>query len=252
MLKNIVVTIIATAYCFLLNAQTVSRDLAEEVSVYQKVYDTPLSTTAGESISLNELYSKKPLLIGLIYSRCPGVCNPFLLQLKQSLAMAAHKGSVNLLILSFDPRDGVDDMSIKAHWIDPEESAQWTFAVTDSIARFNKSIGFSPAWDSIRNEYDHEALLVGINTDGYITKKLIGIRSFNDLNLLISSVNNVFSPSYRLPDKNTWFSCFNYDPATGKNTPGAGLLFIALPSVLTLILLITISLIVRNKGPHSS
>jgi hypothetical protein len=128
-----------------------------------------------------------------------------------------------------------------------ENDKQWTFAVTDNIDNLNKSIGFDPVWDSTQKQYDHDALLVGINKEGYITKKLIGLRDEHELELLFNSMNNDFAPTYRLPYKNQLFSCFNYNPKTGKNTPGLGLLFIALPAIITLFMLFSISYIVRSN-----
>lgn len=128
-----------------------------------------------------------------------------------------------------------------------ENNKQWLFATTRDIEKLNLSVGFHPKWDSTRSQFDHDALLVGINKEGYITKKLIGLRNQNDLGLLISSVNDVFSPSYRLPGKNLLFSCFNYNPETGKNTPGLGLLFLTLPAVITVVLLLGISYMVKQK-----
>ncbi|MBP9056494.1 MAG: hypothetical protein KBF69_08900, partial [Saprospiraceae bacterium] len=52
-------------------------------------------------------------------------------------------------------------------------------------------------------------------------------------------IYNSFTPTHQLPNKNRLFSCFNYDPKTGKNTPGLGLLFIALPAILTIFILFT-------------
>ena len=134
-----------------------------------------------------------------------------------------------------------------ARWLNLENNKQWLFATTRDIEKLNLSVGFHPTWDSTRSQFDHDALLVGINKEGYITKKLIGLRNQNDLGLLISSVNDVFSPSYRLPGKNLLFSCFNYNPETGKNKPGLGLLFLTLPPVITLLIVFGISYGVRHK-----
>lgn len=128
-----------------------------------------------------------------------------------------------------------------------DKQKQWIFGTTSDIEKLSKSIGFTPIWDSLSNQYDHDALLVGINSDGYITKKLIGMRQGHDLDLLIASVNNIFSPTYRLPNKNSMFSCFNYDPKTGKNTPGLGLLIIALPAVLAVLILVITSYVVHKR-----
>lgn len=247
MLKNTIFLIIAVGSCNLTNAQSLSGGIAEEVNIYQKLYNAPLVVSGKDQVSLNDLHSKKPLLLGLIFTRCSGVCNPFLMQLNDNLRLTANKSSVNVVIVSFDPEDDADDMVSLASRLGLETNEQWTFAVTDSIAQLNRSIGFYPLWDSVRNQYDHDALLVGINKEGYITKKLIGIRSPHDLEQLIASANNVFLPSYRLPGNSSLFSCFNYDPETGRNTPGPGLLFLALPAVTTVILLVAISFVVRNK-----
>jgi cytochrome oxidase Cu insertion factor (SCO1/SenC/PrrC family) len=229
------------------NAQTVSSGVKEESNIYERIYNAPMNISGEQQMSLHELYTRKPLLLALVFTRCFGVCNPFLLQLKENLQLKSKDNSFNVLVMSFDPRDSLKDLKLLAQRFGVENNKQWIFAVTDSITKLNQSISFYPIWDSIRNQYDHDALLVGINSEGYITKKLIGIRQGHDLDLLIASVNNTFSPTYRLPNKNLLFSCFNYDPKTGKNKLGLGLLFIALPAVLTVLLLISISYIVRRK-----
>ncbi|MBL0309691.1 MAG: SCO family protein [Bacteroidetes bacterium] len=248
MCQNTLLTIFLIGGGFLAIGQTASSPIGEETNIYQKIYNAPFVTTDTPTVSISELYQKKPLLLGRIFTRCSGVCNPFLLQLKEALPLAGNNNSVNVLIVSFDPRDSVNNMNLLAQKLALENNEQWTFAITDSIDRLTQSIGFYPVWDSVKQQYDHDALLVGINKDGYITKKLIGLRSANDLSLLIGSVHNIFSPTYRLPGKNDLFSCFNYDPTTGKNTPGLGLLFIALPAVITVLLLALISYLVRNKA----
>lgn len=248
MFKNIVFIILTISFFKTSSAQTVSPSLKEESDIYEKIYDAPLILDETQPTPLHELYNTKPLLVVLIFTRCTGVCNPFLLRLKESLQFKAKKDSFNVLVISFDPRDSIKDMNLLARRFALEDNNQWIFAVTDSISKLNQSISFYPVWDSIRNQYDHDALLVGVNNEGYITKKLIGMRGGHDLDLLIASVNNVFSPTYRLPNKNVLFSCFNYDPKTGKNKLGLGLLFIALPAILTVLILIVIGFSVRSKA----
>ena len=244
MFRNIVLTIIATSFWVVTYAQTSA--FKEESNIYKKVYNAPLKIVGKESLELHELYSQKPLILALVFTRCSGVCNPFLLQLKENIQFKKRERDFNVLVLSFDPRDNIEDLQSLAQRYDLEINEQWLFATTDSIKALNESIGFYPVWDSITNQYDHDALLVGINNEGYITKKLIGIREGHDLDLLIDSVNNVFSPTYQLPNKNMLFSCFNYDPKTGKNKFGLGLLFIALPAILTVLLLLSINFMVRR------
>lgn len=247
MFKGIVLTIIAVWFTLIVNAQTASTGMEEETNIYEKIFDAPLHLSGEQQMTFTALYQQKPILVALIFTRCSGICSPFLLELKDNLQQTDDK-SFNILVISFDPRDNLEDMNNMAQKFGLENDPQWIFAVTDSIEQLNQSIGFYSIWDNETGQFDHDALLVGVNTEGYITKKLIGIRKKHDLDLLISSVNNVFSPTYRLPNKNSLFSCFNYDPKTGKNTPGLGLLFIALPAVLTVLMLVSISYFVRNKS----
>jgi len=243
MFKNIVFAILTLSFVYIAKAQTVSTGLEEETNIYEKIYDAPLNLIGGQQITFHKLYSGKPLLLALVFTQCTGVCNPFLLELSGNLQFKDK--SFNVLVLSFDPRDSLKEMQLLAKRFGLENNKQWLFGTTSNIEALNKSIGFTPIWDSARGQYDHDALLLGINSEGFITKKLIGIRDRHDLDLMIASVHNVFAPTYRLPNKSTLFSCFNYDPATGKNTPGLGLLFIALPAILTLLILLSISYIAR-------
>lgn len=245
MFKRIFLTFLTVGLFNLASGQTTSDGLKEESNIYQKIFDSPLSLVGENQMAFHELYSGKPLLLALIFTRCTGICTPFLIQLKENLQFKTD--SFNVLVLSFDPHDQLEDMELLAERLELNSNKNWYFGIADSISQLNNSINFFPVWDSTKNQFDHDALLVGINNQGFITKKLIGIRQGHDLDLMVASISNIFSPTYRLPTKNNLFSCFNYDPATGKNTPGLGLLFIALPAVVAFLLLISISHFVRKK-----
>ncbi|HAH56580.1 MAG: hypothetical protein KUL83_06165 [Lentimicrobium sp.] len=247
MFKNIVLLLLIFGFCNFADAQTTSTALKEETNIYERVYDAPLQVVGQESATFDELYAQRPVILALIFTRCTGICNPFLVKLKESLQFKDGDDSFRVMVLSFDPRDNLSDMHRLAQNLGLEENEQWAFAITDSISELTQSVGFDPVWDSARRQFDHDALLVGINREGYITKKLIGLRERGDLDLLTGSINNVFVPTYRLQNQNMLFSCFNYDPVTGKNKPGLGLIFLALPAVLTASLLISISILVRRS-----
>jgi cytochrome oxidase Cu insertion factor (SCO1/SenC/PrrC family) len=233
--------------CQQAEGQSATPGFEEENNIYEKVYDARLNVNKDVVQTMAQLYGKKPILLALIYTRCSGICNPFLVQLKENLQFKTDADNFKVLVLSFDPRDTRHDLQQLAQWLNLENNQQWIFATTTDIEKLDQSVGFKPSWDNIRGQYDHDALLVGINQEGYITKKLIGLRSKADVASMISSVNDVFSPSYRLPGKNQLFSCFNYNPQTGKNTPGLGLLVLALPAILSLLLVLGISYSVRRK-----
>lgn len=223
--------------------------LGEEKNIFEKIYNAPIKMIGERQAgSISELHHNKPLLIAFVFTRCIGVCNPFLLNLKENLDLAHPDKNYHVLVVSFDGHDDMEAMHQLAKRFKLENDPGWTFAVTDSIKQLNKSVGFIPVWNDDTNQFDHEALLVGINKEGYITKKLIGIRSQHDLDLIVNSINNVFTPSYRLPTESNLFSCFNYDPVTGKNTLGTGLLFIALPAIITMAIILYLVLIGKKPS----
>lgn len=235
-----------------INAQHNISTLDEEKNIYEKISNVPLKIVNRDDVRKFELlYKEKPVILALVFTQCSGICNPFLLQLKNSLQFIKTDKNYQILVLSFDSRDNLESMSKLAKRFELDNAINWKFAITDSIQALNNSVGFSPLWDSIRKQFDHEALLVGINQEGYIAKKLIGVRSHYDLELMIRSINHIYTPSYKLPAKNSLFSCFNYDPLTGKNTPGTGLLIIVLPAFITAIIILFVALISRTKRQSS-
>ncbi len=237
-----------TGLSSLSKSQTEPIDLSEEQGIYTKIYNAPLRVYGESKINrINQLYQQRPLLLAFVYTRCTGICNPFLLQLKETLELTHSENNFQVLVVSFDSYDDTSTMHQAAIRFGLNNNPQWTFGVTDRIDSLNKSVQFAPAWDSIRSQFDHEALIVGINNQGYITKKLLGIRDIHDIKLMISSINNEFIPSYRLPGKNNLLSCFNYDPKTGKNTMAIGFFIIALPATITLIIILTIVLFTSKR-----
>lgn len=199
--------------------------------------DINLQTRSGD-VKLSELYSKTPVIMALVFTRCTGICSPFLLQLHDNLRSLDLNNDYTVLVVSFDPTDSLANMQELAQRFKLGENNKWVFAVTPNISAMNEAIDFHPVWDSARKQFDHEALLVGLNENGYIAKKLLGMRDRHALNTLIKEINNEFVISYPLPNENSTFTCFTYDPATGKRKVSSGMLVLLLPAAITLLLLI--------------
>lgn len=211
-------------------------NLSEEKNLYAKVADIPLYTNSG-TVSLSDVYKQSPIIIALIFTSCTGICNPFLLQLSENMKEMNSTEKFKVLVISFDPADSLSDLQHLANRFGLGDNDQWIFATTPQIAQLDSSIGFFPVWDKVRRQFDHDALLAGINKDGLITKKLIGIRDQKSLQWMIRSIRDEFMLSYPLPRENMLFSCFSYDPVTGKKSPSIGLFILVLPAILTILLL---------------
>ena len=175
MFKSIVFTFLIFSLIFVSGAQSqeLSDEFKEESNIYEKVYDAPLAINGEKELDFSQLYAKKPVLLALIFTRCAGICNPFLIQLKENLQFKNGPKNFNVLVLSFDPRDSHEDMDLLCTRLGLENNEQWIFSTSGDIEQLTESVGFYPVWDSTRSQFDHDAMLVGINTEGYITKKLI-------------------------------------------------------------------------------
>ncbi|MFN8267493.1 MAG: hypothetical protein U0T31_05765 [Chitinophagales bacterium] len=220
----------------------------EEKNINNLIYDAPLELTNGETSSILQLAAKKPLIVALVFSRCVGVCNPLLLQLKDNIRFDfSDKEDFTILVVSFDAHDTKEDMQRMSERFQLSEDKKWAFATTSAIEELNTSLDFKPIWNEKIQQFNHDALLVGVNSKGFITKNLIGLRRKNDLKLLEQSIKNKYIPTYQLPSAKSRFSCFNYDPKTGKNKPGLGLLLIASPAIFSFLFLFVIRFLVRNK-----
>ncbi len=232
-------------FLFYTNVQAQSEyNFSEEENINAKITDVQLNTSAG-GMMLSNLYNTSPVILALVFSRCTGICSPFLLQLSDNIRTLNSKEKFKVLVVSFDPIDSLSDLEDMDNRLGLNKKGQWTFATTKQIDALNSSVGFRPRWDSLRKQFDHDALLVGINENGYIAKKLIGLRGVSDMKKMIQSIHNEFIPSYPLPRKNNLLSCFTYDPSTGKRKPSIGLLILVLPVVLTFGLILWLA--IRSK-----
>ncbi|MCZ2277523.1 MAG: SCO family protein [Bacteroidia bacterium] len=214
-------------------AQKGKFDFSEEKNVYNQIADVPVLTKDGTQ-KLSVLYSRSPLIVALIFTRCTGICSPLLLNLSEQISHlhTDPKENFKVLVISFDPRDQFEDMARMAKQYARENDPNWIFAVTPQISELTSSLAFNPVWDEDRQQFDHEALLSGINTDGYVTKNLIGLRDQQAIYSLIKSINNEFILSYPLPGNNNFLSCFSYDPSTGKKSWSWGMFLLVLPAII--------------------
>lgn len=234
MFKNILqTTCLILGCCFgIETAAFAENPLDPEENIYQNIADVTLEIE-GEQVQLSSLYRQQPLIIAQIFTRCSGICTPYIIQLRESLWQINSTKPYKVLVFSFDPRDSEEDMFDLAKRYHLEKDTNWIFATTADIAALTEAIGFRSDWDVGKQEFEHEALLTGVNKMGIIKKKVIGMNNIRGLSALINEINNGFEPSFPLPGKNSFLSCFDYDPETGKTKPGVGLLLILVPGVLT-------------------
>ncbi len=186
----------------------------ENRHVFRKIPNVLIETAQGE-IRLSEIYTRNPVLLTLVYASCPNICYPYLKYLQKELQKIQVDG-YRVLVLSFDPRDDVEDMVRLRKTLDLPQSENWMFGVTKEVAALTQSVGFQFEWREQLGGFDHPALVAGIGQNGYVLRILAGFQKTSMLAEVLREMRGEFVPSYPLPDSKTVFRCFEYDPITGK------------------------------------
>ena len=180
---------------------------------------------------LSDVWRERPVLLTLVFTRCSGICSPFLMSLKSAVDALGGLGSeYRAVVLSFDPRDTPADMASLARHIGVSANRDWIFGTSTGaeIERVVQSTGFWFQWDTERGQFDHPAMLVGVR-DGRIARLLVG-GSVAPIRLkeVVDELRGEFVPAYPLPGK-ALFRCFQYDPAARRFKPDWGFLLLLLP-----------------------
>jgi protein SCO1 len=182
-------------------------------------------------LQLADIWREKPVLLTLVFTRCAGICSPFLMSLKSAVdAIGDAGGDYRMMVLSFDPRDTPADMAALAGHIGVSANSDWIFGTSTpaEIERVAKATGFWFQWDIERGQFDHPAMLVGVRA-GRIARLLVGgVVSPVRLKEVVDELRGEFVPAYPLPGR-ALFRCFQYDPAVRRFKPDWGFLLLLLP-----------------------
>lgn len=219
-----------------------------------KIPDVTIKTADSDSSPLSSWYLQKPVVLTFVYGRCPGVCNPYLSQIREHILLqGVTEEKFQMMVLSFDEKDGPDQLQKLAGFdsgFPPPPS--WTFGVLEKESRQNllSVLGFQ--MKQAGEVYDHNTILVLVGTDGKILQWIEGLPDNRQWDRLFKELTNEFVPVYPTLGNNVWTSCFRYDPASGNWRMNWGLLMILAPSVLTVCIIIILQVITRYERRNQS
>jgi protein SCO1/2 len=187
--------------------------------------DLPLRDEAGRSVRLRDYFGRRPVLLNLVYYRCPMLCGQELTSLVRSLrAMSATAGSnFEVVTVSFDPSEppalaAAKKRSVLDEYDRPRAGEGWHFLTgpAESIAALARSVGFRYTPIAGTRQFAHAAGLVVLAPDGTITRYFLGLDyPAKDVQASVeqAAAGRVGSPVGRL-----LLLCYDYDPATGRYT----------------------------------
>ncbi len=205
----------------------------ESLYLYRSLPDVPIELLGAGTTSLSRLWSDKPLLLTLVFTRCTGICSPFLRSLRSAVSRVGGAGEdYRILVLSFDPRDRPEDMASVARELEVEDDADWLFGTgrPEDVRHLAASAGFWFRWDESSRQFDHPAMLVAVDR-GRILRILVGgYVTPARLQEVVEELRGDFVPAYPLPGR-VLFRCFQYDPSSRRMRLDWGFLLLLLPAL---------------------
>lgn len=187
--------------------------------------DIPLRDEAGQAVTIGSYYGRRPLILLLVYFRCPMLCGEELKGLTRCLrAVAPSVGDgFDVLTVSFDPTEppglaAAKKQSVIEAYDRPRAGEGWHFLTgdTQAIERLTSAVGFRYSPIQGTGDYAHAAGIVVLSPDGLITRYFFGIDYPSkdvQASLANAQANHVEPPVAK------WLMlCYEYDPSTGRYT----------------------------------
>jgi protein SCO1/2 len=219
--------------------------------------DATFRDERGAEVPLGAYFRRdRPVVLALVYYRCPMLCNLVL----NGLSSAVRE-------VGLDPEQDFDVVAIS---IDPTESpalaaakkqayaravegagSRWHFLTgsAESIARVADTVGFRFRYDEERGEYAHQAAVYVATPDGRLSRYLYGVRyEPRDLRLaLVEAGQGRVGSSF----DRVFLACYHWDALRGTYAPDAVKLM-RIGGGLTVLLLggLLAALWLRDAGAH--
>ena len=139
----------------------------------------------GKEVKLGQYFGKRPMILALVYFKCPQLCTVVLNDLVRTMnAMNAQSigKQFDVLTVSFDPDEtpalAADKKKqyLRAYGRDGAAEG-WHFLTGSaaSIKTLTDTVGFRYSWDPIYKQYIHASGLTILTPTGRVSKYLYGI-----------------------------------------------------------------------------
>jgi protein SCO1/2 len=209
-------------------AQTTQPSILNDVGIDQKLdaqvpADLTFKDENGATVQLSQYYGKRPIVLTLVYYKCPMLCTMVLNDLDRVLgAMQMNVGEqFDIVTVSFDPTETPELAAKKKHqyvrtYGRPHAEEGWHFLTGDqeNISKLTQAVGFRYAWDDKWKQYAHASGIMLLTPDGKVSKYFYGVEySARDLRLAVAEAGQ---GKISTPTETILLYCFHYDPATGK------------------------------------
>lgn len=179
---------------------------------------------SGKSVQLSDYFKNgRPVLLNLVYYKCPSLCNFLLNGLVKGLKTLdwTPGNQFEIVTVSINPQENYELASRKkSAYIEdygrPRAESGWHFLTGEEsqIQKLSSEVGFNYRYDPKEKQYAHTAVIFTLTPEGKISRYLYGIEFKNqDLKLALLEASN--GKIGTVVERFLLF-CFQYDPLTKK------------------------------------
>ena len=175
----------------------------------------------GKPIILETLFDR-PVILTLVYFRCPNICTPLLQELAKNVNNCdlTPGEDYRLVTISFDPTETANLAGLKkANFLATLDKkdvtpGDWRFLTGDAatIKRLTDAVGFYYIRDKNQVDYVHAASVIFLSKEGKIVRYLNGIE-FNPADLKMAVIDASAGRARSFIQK-IQALCYTYDPAS--------------------------------------
>jgi protein SCO1 len=178
---------------------------------------------AGRTVPLATFFHGKPVLLALVYYRCPMLCTQILSGVVSSLKVVSFNPGrdFEVVSVSFDPKDTFETAAAKKEnylrrYGRPNTANGFHFLTGDqaNIKALTDAVGFHYKYDPITQQFAHASGIMILTPEGHLSRYFYGVEyAPRDVRLgLVEASNNKIGT----PVDEALLFCFHYDPSTGK------------------------------------
>ena len=146
--------------------------------------DLAFHDESGAPVSLGQYFGKRPVILTLVYYRCPMLCTLVLNGLVRALRTLAFDPGreFELVTVSFDPRETPElAAKKKATYLGEYDRAgaatAWHFLTGDApaVERLARAVGFHYTYVPEEQQFAHAATIMVLTPDGRISRYFFGV-----------------------------------------------------------------------------
>jgi protein SCO1/2 len=185
--------------------------------------DLAFRDETGKAVRIGDYLGKKPVILSLVYYRCPMLCSELLTGLESALKVLKFDAGkeFEVLTVSFDPKDTPELATAKKAQIlkryNRAGAAEgWHFLTgpQESINALTNAVGFQYQYDPKTDQFAHSTAIMILTPEGKIAQYYYGVE-FPPKDLRLGLIQASENKIGTLADQVLLY-CYHYDPNTGK------------------------------------